>query len=149
MTKRSNFLYWLNVGGDLLYLLIVGGLYISGRSLFHGQMMLLAQVASGILIVSLPRLMERWWHFRFPPVLIYLFEIFILLSVLLGTGLQCYSVPYWDKFEHLFSAAMLAGLGFAIFAALTPQKRLTSTSPLLMALFALAFGTTIGVLWKF
>ena len=40
MTKRSNFLYWLNVGGDLLYLLIVGGLYISGRSLFHGQMML-------------------------------------------------------------------------------------------------------------
>lgn len=149
MTKRSNFLYWLNVGGDLLYLLIVGGLYISGRSLFHGQMMLLAQVASGILIVSLPRLMERWWHFRFPPVLIYLFEIFILLSVLLGTGLQCYSVPYWDKFEHLFSAAMLAGLGFAIFAALTLQKRLTSTSPLLMALFALAFGTTIGVLWEF
>ena len=64
MTKRSNFLYWLNVGGDLLYLLIVGGLYISGHSLFHGQMMLLAQVASGILIVSLPRLMERWWHFR-------------------------------------------------------------------------------------
>ena len=53
MTKRSNFLYWLNVGGDLLYLLIVGGLYISGHSLFHGQMMLLAQVASGILIVSL------------------------------------------------------------------------------------------------
>ena len=49
----------------------------------------------------------------------------------------------------LFSAAMLAGLGFAIFAALTPQKRLTSTSPLLMALFALAFGTTIGVLWEF
>ena len=63
--------------------------------------------------------------------------------------MQCYSVPYWDKFEHLFSAAMLAGLGFAIFAALTPQKRLTSTSPLLMALFALAFGTTIGVLWEF
>ncbi|ETW68237.1 hypothetical protein N577_007745 [Lacticaseibacillus rhamnosus 2166] len=68
--------------------------------------------------------------------MIYLFEIFILLSVLLGTGLQCYSVPYWDKFEHLFSAAMLAGLGFAIFTALTPAKRLAATSPLLMALFA-------------
>ncbi len=48
MTKRSNFLYWLNIGGDMLYLLIVGGLYLSGHSLFHGQMMLLAQVASGI-----------------------------------------------------------------------------------------------------
>lgn len=44
---------------------------------------------------------------------------------------------------------MLAGLGLAIFAALTPQAQLRQTKPLLLALFALAFGTLLGVCWEF
>lgn len=35
---------------------------------------------------------ERLGHFRFPIILLVLFEAFIIGSVLLGTGLQCYGI---------------------------------------------------------
>jgi len=149
MQKRIDWLYWLNIVGMVAYLVVFGTLNLMGKPHYPGQTQLLGQVAAGILIVSLPKIIEHYGHFRFPTLLLGLYEIFILMSILLGTGMQFYDIPYWDKFEHLFSAAMLAGLGYAIFGALTPKDRLPKASPLLMALFAVAFGTMIGVLWEF
>lgn len=139
----------INTLGSAAYLVICGSLMVMGQSPFTGQAMLLVQVGVGLLLGLAPIVIERLGHFRFPIILLVLFEAFIIGSVLLGTGLQCYGIPYWDKFLHLFSAAMLAGLGLAIFAALTPQAQLRQTKPLLLALFALAFGTLLGVCWEF
>lgn len=149
MTKTYRFLIGVNVVGALAYLVIVGILTALGRPPFSGQGMLLGQVAFGLVASLVPALIERLGHFEFPVVLLVLFEAFILGSVLLGTGLQFYSIPYWDKFLHLFSASMLAGLGLAIFGALTPTDQLAKTSPGLLALFALSFGSLIGVCWEF
>ncbi|KRM71255.1 hypothetical protein [Lacticaseibacillus brantae] len=149
MTKKFDWLYWLNIVGMVLYLVVFGALTLMGRPYYPGQTQLLGQVAAGLLLVSLPYIIGHFGHFEFPRLLVALYEIFILLSILLGTGMQFYGIPYWDKFEHLFSAAMLAGLGLAIFSALTPKERLPKVNPLLLALFAVAFGTMIGVLWEF
>lgn len=139
-----------NLIGAVLYLVVCGGAMLSGHPIYPGQGGLMAQVASGILLTLAPALIERIGHFTFPPVLKVIYLAFILASVLLGTGMQFYDlIPYWDKFLHLFSAGMLAGLGLAIFGALTPKEQLTRTKPLLLALFAVAFGTTLGVFWEF
>lgn len=139
----------VNVLGAILYVLICGFFLMRGKPIYPGQTMLLGQVVFGLIAALLPALIERWGHFRFPVILLVIFEAFILGAVLLGTGMQFYNIPYWDKFLHLFSASMLAGLGLAIFGALTPKDRLYQTSPFLLALFAVAFGTMIGVFWEF
>ena len=149
MTKLVKWLYGLNVVGALVYIAVCLPKLLMGQPIYPGQAGLLGQVTAGIVLALLPLLLERLFHFQFPPILKLIFELFILGSVLLGTGMQFYNIPYWDKFLHLFSAAMLAGLGMAIFCALTPQERLKATSPLLIALFAFTFGATIGVFWEF
>ncbi|MCI2033696.1 MAG: hypothetical protein LKJ69_10015 [Lactobacillus sp.] len=149
MQALYRILYGMNLIGGVAYLLICGLALAQGHAYYPGQPMLLGQVALGLILASLPAIIGRLGHFRFPLVILLLWEAFILCAVLLGTGMQFYSVPYWDKFLHLFSASMLAGLGLAIFGALTPQKQLVQTSPLLLALFAVAFGTMLGVFWEF
>lgn len=149
MTKLLKWLYVANVVGALLYVAVCLPKLMMGTPIYPGQAGLLGQVTAGLLLSLLPLGSERLFHFRFPLVLKLIYEVFILCSVLLGTGMQFYNIPYWDKFLHLFSASMLAGLGIAIFCALTPKARLKTTSPLLIALFAFTFGTTIGVFWEF
>lgn len=149
MQITTKVLYWLNILGAIAYLLICGGALVGGHAIYPGQAMLLGQVAFGIVLVVAPNLIGRAWHFRFPALLLLIWYAFVLCAVLLGTGMQFYSIPYWDKFLHLFSASMLAGLGLAIFGALTPDDELQHTSPLLLAIVAVAFGTMMGVLWEF
>ncbi|WP_179396104.1 hypothetical protein [Lacticaseibacillus absianus] len=149
MAKLLKVGYWLNVLGGVAYLVVCVPALLAGHPLYPGQTMLAVQVAAGIGLALAPLLIERLGHFRFPLLLKVIYEAFILASVLLGTGMQFYSIPYWDKFLHLFSAALLAGLGLAIFGALTPRAQLQRTSPLLLALFALSFGVLLGVFWEF
>ncbi|MFD1432855.1 hypothetical protein [Lacticaseibacillus yichunensis] len=149
MTFIKRLLWWANLVGAAAYLIICGVLLTMGRPPYPGQAMLLGQVAFGILATLAPGFLERTFHFRFPEILVTIFYFFILTAVLLGTGMQFYNIPYWDKFLHLFSASMLAGLGLAIFGALLGRDQLRRTRPLLLALFAVAFGTMVGVLWEF
>lgn len=142
-------LYWLNLIGALAYLVVCGIALAGGHALYPGQPMLMGQVAFGFVLALLPGAIGKWRHFQFPQLLLLIWEAFILCAVLLGTGMQFYNIPYWDKFLHLFSASMLAGLGLAIFGALTPKQQLQTTSPLLLAIVAVAFGTMMGVLWEF
>lgn len=149
MYTTRRILYWVNIIGALAYLIISGQRMAAGHPLFANQMQLTLQVAAGMLIVTLPLIIERLTYRALPDVLVALYEIFILMAILLGTGMQAYSIPYWDKVEHLFSAGILAGTGYMVFAGLTPDEQLEKTSPLLIALFAAVFGISIGVFWEF
>lgn len=142
-------LYWINIIGMVAYLIVCGFYLMTGKSLYHGQVGLMAQVASGLLLVSIPLIVEKMAHIALPDILVILYEIFILMAILLGTGMQAYSIPNWDKFEHLFSAGMLAGIGFMIYAARTPADKQNQIDPLLIALFGAAFGVMLGVCWEF
>lgn len=149
MQKLYRGLLAINVIGAVIYILICGIALAMGHAIYPGQAMLLGQVVFGIILAVGPGLIGKWRHFKFPLLLLVIWEAFILGAVLLGTGMQFYSIPYWDKFLHLFSASMLAGLGLAIFGALTPKQQLQTTKPLLLAIVAVAFGTMCGVLWEF
>lgn len=141
MQKLYRGLLAINVIGAVIYILICGIALAMGHAIYPGQAMLLGQVVFGIILAVGPGLIGKWRHFKFPLLLLVIWEAFILGAVLLGTGMQFYNIPYWDKFLHLFSASMLAGLGLAIFGALTPKQQLQTTKPLLLAIVAVAFGT--------
>ncbi len=126
-----------------------GYLYLQGRSAFKGQQLLLIEVLLGMIIAVLPFLIEKIGRFYFPEVELIFFYIFLYMSIFLGSGLQFYSVPNWDKYEHLFSAIMLAGIGFGLFNVLGSGRDKARMEPALMSLFAFTFGTTIGVFWEF
>nr|WP_263849250.1 hypothetical protein [Lacticaseibacillus sharpeae] len=147
MVKRI--FYWLNIGGAIAYIAFCGVRLAQGHETFPNQMQLMVQVASGIIIASLPLIIERVTKRRLPDVLVALYEVFILMAILLGTGMRAYSIQYWDKIEHIFSAGILAGTGYMIFAALTPDDQLARTNPALIAIFATVFGISIGVFWEF
>ncbi|WP_225048024.1 hypothetical protein [Lacticaseibacillus kribbianus] len=149
MSKLLKGLYILNVVGALGYLAVCVPAYLAGHPIYPGQAMLFGQVVAGIVLALLPLGLERLFHFGFPSLLKVIYECFILASVLLGTGMQFYSIPYWDKFLHLFSAALLGGLGLAIFMALTPKDQRTKIDPRLLAIFAVSFGVLLGVFWEF
>ena len=131
------------------YVCYYGYFYLQGKPQFHNQRLLLIEVGSGIIIASLPFLIEKLGGFYFPEIELVFFYIFLYLAVFLGAGMQFYSVPYWDKYEHIFSAVMLAGLGFGIFNVLGSGRQKARTEPFLMSFFAFTFGSTIGVFWEF
>ncbi|MGF7436265.1 hypothetical protein [Lentilactobacillus senioris] len=147
--KVSIWFYIVTVLSMAWYVGYYGWFYSQGKPKFHDQKLLLMEVGAGILIATLPFVMEKLGGFYFPEVELVFFYIFLYLSIFLGSGMQFYSVPYWDKYEHLFSAVMLAGLGFGIFNVLGAGRQKARTEPLLMSFFAFTFGTTLGVFWEF
>lgn len=146
--RFSTWLFWITVISMVGYIGYYGYWFVKGQSKFSGQMLLLIEVLLGIVIASLPFLIEKLGYFYFPQIELIFFYIFLYLSIFLGSGLQFYGVPFWDKYEHVLSAMMLAGLGFSIFQGLMSSRDNASNKPFLMSLFAFTFGTTCGVFWE-
>lgn len=142
-------LFLIAVIGMAAYSVICGVLLAMGRPPYSGQFILILENLAGILLACAPLIIERWLHRRFPDVLVAVYLVFLIMAILLGSGLQAYSIPYWDKVEHLFSAALLAGIGFMIYAARTPQDHQDKIDPLLISLFGVTFGIALGVGWEF
>lgn len=150
--KRIRFSTWLcaiNIISMLGYLGYFGFLLLKNQPKFADQSLLLVEVGVGIMIALLPYLIEKLGRFYFPQVELIFFYIFLYMSIFLGFGLQFYGVPFWDKYEHILSAIMLAGLGYAIYAGLQRSSRNAWQTPFLMSLFAFTFGVTCGVFWEF
>lgn len=146
--RFSTWLFWITIVSMVGYIGYYGYWFMKGQPKFHGQMLLLVEVFIGILIASLPFLIEKLGNFYFPQIELVFFYIFLYMSIFLGSGLQFYGVTFWDKYEHVLSAMMLAGLGFSIFQGLLSARDNVSNKPFLMSLFAFAFGTTCGVFWE-
>ncbi|WP_283678313.1 hypothetical protein [Lentilactobacillus sp. Marseille-Q4993] len=147
--RFSTWLCIINVISMIAYLGYFGYLYFSGKPAFKDQALLLIEVASGIILVLLPFLIEKIGNFYFPQIELIFYYIFIFMAIFLGSGLQMYGVPLWDKYEHVLAGLMLAGLGFSIFEGLSVSRDNERTNPGLMSLFSFCFGMTCGVFWEF
>lgn len=149
MKQLNRWIATTTVVGSVVYLIAGAIGILTHQNWWLTDTMLLAQVAAGIILALVPYVWQRLGKFGFPSLLMLLYQLFILFSVLLGSGMQAYSIPYWDKGLHLFSATLLAGLGLAVCVALTKKADRPHLNPLLLAIFALSFGTFFGVLWEF
>lgn len=146
MVKRINQL----IGVFGIILVIVFFIQGATNSFDGDKMFLTLEMALGVVLLLLPNLLTAISKIKFPDMVIFLYNLFILLSVFLGTGFNLYSkVFYWDKILH-FSSAMLSvalgiGLGMFIFNKLTFTKRYVFG----VVLFGFLFAMTLGVFWEF
>ncbi len=150
--KEIRFSTWLcviTIISMIGYLGYFGYWFVKGDPKFSGQQLLLIEVAAGIVIALLPYLIEKIGRFYFPQIELVFFYAFLYMSIFLGSGLQFYGVAYWDKYEHILSGIMLAGLGYAIFQGLFNSRQNARQVPFLMSLFSFTFGITCGVFWEF
>ena len=106
-----------------------------------------AEVAAGLLLVLVPAFLSRIFRFQLPTFLYFFFMAFIYCAIYLGDAYRFYYIPYWDKFLHLISGALLLGLGFAVLGLL--QKQPGRLSPAFLCLYGIAFAVFCGVLWEF
>lgn len=145
-----DWLYVFTIVSQLVYIGYYLEQLINQPTDSNGLAFTVLQVVAGLVIASLPIIIERFMAYRFPEILYAVYLAFIYCSIFLGTGLHFYSrFFYWDKFLHVLSAGLLAGLGYTIFTALITKQQRQTISPLLMSFFALTFGSTIGVCWEF
>jgi len=116
-----------------------------GLLLGSGQTDRLAMALVTVILVLLPRAMEKLLRCRIHPAL-YLFALAYGLGPMLG---HCwylyYTVPCWDKLLHISGGVMFAILGAFLFEALLGDRRKRTA----VLLFALCFSIAVSVIWEF
>ena len=110
-----------------------------------GSLLLVLETGAGLLLVLLPALLSNWLRFYLPAFLYFFFLAFIYCAIYLGDAYHFYYTPYWDKFLHLISGALLFGLAWAILGCFKFKEALPAG---FLCLYGVAFAVFCGVLWE-
>lgn len=112
--------------------------------------LMLLQCLLGVVAIWLPSWLERRFRILVPSKMVILYVLFLYGAIYLGEVKNFYYlIPHWDTVLHAFSGVMLGALGFSVVNLLNKTDRVPlSLSPAFVALFALSFAVTIGVLWE-
>ena len=90
-------------------------------------------------------MLSKWLRFYLPSFLYFFFLAFIYCAIYLGNAYHFYYIPYWDKFLHLISGALLFGLAWAILGCFKFKEKLPAG---FLCLYGVAFAVFCGVLWE-
>jgi hypothetical protein len=103
-----------------------------------------------LVLMLVPQLLRRRYRMRLPLALDFGVVFFIFTTLFLGHLLRFYElVPWWDKFLHFQSGLILSVTGFVLVYILNEnEKTRLNLSPLFVAVFAVTFSVTIGVVWE-
>ena len=111
-------------------------------------MLMLIQCILGIFALFLPGLLEHKINIIIPSRMMIAYALFLYAAIYLGEFRDFYYViPHWDNILHGFSGGMLGSLGFSLIVLLNKTDRV-HLSPIFVALFALCFAVSIGVIWE-
>lgn len=122
--------------------------YLQGRSVGKINLFLLFQLFIGMLLIFLPTILQNFFHISFPNSLLNFYQLFLILSVFIGTGLNFVNkIPHWDKGLHILCGILFSLLGYSL---LTLLVDMTNTQSILhFVLFGFCFSLAVGVLWEF
>ncbi len=112
--------------------------------------LMLLQCFLGLLVLGLPRALEKKWSFELPNYMTILYFIFLYCAIYLGEVRNFYYlIPHWDAILHGFSGAMLGAFGFSLVTILNDSERTkVNLSPAFVALFAFCFALAAGAIWE-
>lgn len=110
-----------------------------------GSLLLVLETGAGLILVLLPAMLSKWLRFYLPSFLYFFFLAFIYCAIYLGNVYHFYYIPYWDKFLHLISGALLFGLAWAILGCFKFKEKLPAG---FLCLYGVAFAVFCGVLWE-
>lgn len=122
--------------------------YLQGKSIGKINYFLLFQLLIGALLVFLPNGIQKIFHITFPTPLLDFYQLFLILAIFLGTGLNFVNkIPHWDKGLHVLCGILFSLLGYSLLTLLVDTT--TTHSIWVYLIFGLCFSLAIGVLWEF
>lgn len=104
-----------------------------------------------LMLLVIPSAMQLTFRVELPPTLEIFILIFIFAAEILGEIGEFYiRFPFWDSALHTINGFLCAAIGFSLVTLLNNnQKIVFRLSPVFMAVVALCFSMTIGVVWEF
>lgn len=104
-----------------------------------------------LVLFMIPTFVEESFRIKLPTVLEIVAVLFVFCANILGEIGEFYTrFPFWDDMLHYVSGFIFAAFGFALVDILNRNKNVEfHLSPLFMALMALCFSVTVGVVWEF
>lgn len=101
-----------------------------------------------LLISFAPLLFERITRIRLPALLQFLFVVFIISSLFIGTYLGLYGIwTFWDKVIHFGSGVLVAIYSLVLLAVLAKRYKF-SMPTWLQATLVIAIGGSTALLWE-
>lgn len=112
--------------------------------------LMLLQCTSGLIIMMIPRFIEKKKSIDIPDLIETIFFIFLFCAIYLGEVQNFYYlVPYWDVVLHAFSGVMLGALGFILVRFFNDSHLVhVQLTPFFISFFAFCFAVTAGTMWE-
>ena len=123
---------------------------IEGLRVKTDYILMLLQCLLGIVAFFMPNIITRKTKIVIPSNMYIVYVVFLCAAIFLGEiGNFFYRIPHWDTILHICSGAMLGALGFSFVNILNKNEKVhVELAPIFVALFALGFAITLGVLWE-
>lgn len=123
---------------------------IEGLRVKTDYILMLLQCLLGIVAFFMPNIITRKTKIVIPSNMYIVYVVFLYAAIFLGEiGNFFYRIPHWDTILHICSGAMLGALGFSFVNILNKNEKVhVELAPIFVALFALGFAITLGVLWE-
>lgn len=103
-----------------------------------------------LLLFTIPTIIEDKFKVDLPTALETIIYLFIFSAEILGEINNFYGIiPHWDTVLHTINGFLAAGIGFSLIDLLNQNSKNINPSPFFVAIVALCFSMTIGVLWEF
>lgn len=112
--------------------------------------LMIVQCALGLLVINVPTILARRFHFELPMILYTMYIVFLYCAIFLGEVRSFYyNIPHWDVILHAFSSMMTGFFGFMVITILNRnEKTVMNLSPAFVVLFAFCFSVMIGSVWE-
>ena len=104
-----------------------------------------------LMLFVIPSAMQLTFRVELPPTLEIIILVFIFAAEIMGEIGEFYiRFPFWDTALHTVNGFLAAAIGFSLVELLNRNERVTfHLSPVFMAIVAVSFSMTIGVVWEF
>lgn len=134
----------------LLFVLNVIGIFIVQDDSQQSRLAFNAIQSLMIFIASiLPPFIEKKAKIQIPDFMEYIFIITCIFHFILGEmGSFFIKYSWWDSMLHTLTGSMIAILGFSIVDSLNLNKNNMKIPPIIVAIFAVSFSISIGVIWE-
>ena len=102
-----------------------------------------------LILFTFPDILSKRFHIKLPNTLEVMVYLFIFSAEILGEIQNFYGViPHWDTMLHTLNGFLCAAVGFSLVDILNNENMHINLSPSFVALVAICFSMTIGVVWE-
>ena len=123
---------------------------VPGVHIKTDYILILGQCVLGMAVMLVPGLLQKRFSIVLPHYMHVLFVVFLYAAIYLGEARNFYYIfPHWDTLLHGLSGVMMGALGFSVVSMLNSAKSVRMhMSALFVAIFAVCFAVTLGVVWE-